>query len=277
MMIRRSTEFKKGTVTYTDSGKGRVVVLLHGFLGSSDIWEKTIAALSTSYRVIAINLPGHGGTDCFGYVHTMELNARCVKAVMDHLRLKKYVIVGHSMGGYTALAFAEMFPDNVKGLCLYHSTAYADTEEKKRDRTRSVKVVKANHRIYTSEVIKNLFADKNKKYLKQEIAFAQKIASTVSKQSVIASLEGMKDRPNRDLVLGMVQYPVMMVIGEHDRSLPAAQLLEQSELLKNKHLLYLEHDAHMGFLESPMASNIALKKFLRACFKVEKREMRSEI
>jgi len=272
MMILKSTEFKKGTVTYTDSGKGRVVVLLHGFLGSSEIWGKTIEALSKSYRVIAINLPGHGGTDCFGYVHTMELNARCVKAVMDHLRLKKYVIIGHSMGGYTALAFADMFPDNLKGLCLYHSTAYADTDEKKRDRTRSVKVVKANHRIYTSEVIKNLFADKNKKYLKQEIAFAQKIASTVSKQSIIASLEGMKDRPNRDLVLGMVHYSVMMVIGEHDRSLPAAQLLEQSELLKNKHLLYLEHDAHMGFLESPIASNMALKKFLRACYKKEKRE-----
>lgn len=268
----RSTQFKKGTVTYTDTGKGRAVVLLHGFLGSADIWEATIASLSKSYRVIAIDLPGHGGTDCFGYVHTMELNARCVKAVMDQLRLKKYVIIGHSMGGYTALAFADMFPDNLKGLCLYHSSAYADSEEKKKDRTRSVKVVKANHKIYTSEVIKNLFADKNKKYLKQEILLAQRIASQVSKQAVIASLEGMKDRPNRDLILGMAYYPVLMVIGELDKSLPAAQLLEQSELLKNKHLLYLEHDAHMGFLESPIVSNTALKKFLRACYKVEKKE-----
>lgn len=271
MMTLKSTEFKKGTVTYTDTGKGRVVVLLHGFLGSSEIWDSTIAALSRSYRVIAIDLPGHGGTDCFGYVHTMELNARCVKAVMDHLRLKKYVIIGHSMGGYTALAFADLFPDNLKGLCLYHSSAYADTEEKKRDRSRSVKVVKSNHRIYTSEVIKNLFAGKNRKYLKQEIAFAQRIAAKVSKQSVIAALEGMKDRPNRDLVLAMVQYPVLMVIGEHDKTLPPAQLLEQSDMLRNRHVLYLEHDAHMGFLESPLVSNAALKKFLRACYRSEKR------
>ena len=262
----KTTAFKKGKVTFSDTGKGRVVVLLHGFLGSHQVWEQATTQLSKSYRVIAIDLPGHGSTDCFGYVHTMDLIAKCVKAVMDSLRLKKYVIIGHSMGGYVGLAYADLFPDNLKGLCLFHSSAYADSEEKKRDRTRSIKIVKANHKIYTTEVIKNLFATKNSKYLKTEIAFAQKIASKVSKQSIVAALEGMKDRPNRDLVLGMVHYPVMMVIGELDNVLPKDQLLEQSQLIKNKHLLYLEHDGHMGFLESPRVTLKALKKFIRACY-----------
>jgi len=263
----KTTKFKKGTVTFSDTGKGRVVVLLHGFLGSHQIWESTIQSLSKSFRVIAIDLPGHGNTDCFGYVHTMELLAKSVKAVMDSLRLKKYVIIGHSMGGYAGLAFADMYPDNLKGLCLYNSSAYADSDEKKRDRTRSIKVVKANHKIFTTEVIKNLFATKNFKYLKDEIAFAQKIAAKTSKQSIIASLEGMKDRPHRDMILGLAHFPVMMVIGEHDNVLPAEQLLEQADLIKDKHILYLEHDGHMGFLESPRVSNNALKKFLRVCFK----------
>ncbi len=262
----KTTSFKKGTVTFSDTGKGRVVVLLHGFLGSHQIWENTTIELSKSYRVIAIDLPGHGTTDCFGYVHTMEMLAKCVKAVMDSLRLKKYVIVGHSMGGYVGLAFADLFPDNLKGLCLFHSSAYADSDDKKRDRTRSVRVVKANHKIYITEVIKNLFATKNAKYLKTEIAFAQKIASKVSKRSIIAALEGMKDRPNRDVILGMVHYPVMMVIGELDNVLPKDQLLEQTQLIKNKHILYLEHDGHMGFLESPKLTVKALRKFLRACY-----------
>ena len=263
----KTIKFKKGTVTFSDTGKGRVVVLLHGFLGSHQIWNSTIQSLSKSFRVIAIDLPGHGETDCFGYVHTMELLAKSVKAVMDSLRLKKYVIIGHSMGGYAGLAFADMYPDNLKGLCLYHSSAYADSEEKKRDRTRSIKVVKANHKIYTTEVIKNLFATKNFKYLKEEIAFAQKIAAKTSKQSIIAALEGMKDRPHRDVILGLAHFPLMMVIGEHDNVLPSSQLLEQADLIKNKHILYLEHDGHMGFLESPKRSNDALKKFLRVCFK----------
>lgn len=262
----KTTTFKKGSVTFSDTGKGRAVVLLHGFLGSHRIWENTISELSKSYRVIAIDLPGHGTTDCFGYVHTMELLAKCVKAVMDSLRLKKYVIIGHSMGGYAGLAFADLYPDNLKGLCLFHSSAYADNDEKKRDRTRSVRVVKANHKIYTTEVIKNLFATKNAKYLKTEIAFAQKIASKVSKRSIIAALEGMKDRPNRDMILGMVHYPVMMVIGELDNVLPKDQLLEQTHLIKDKHILYLEHDGHMGFLESPKLTVKALRKFLRACY-----------
>jgi pimeloyl-ACP methyl ester carboxylesterase len=263
----KTTQFKQGNVTFSDTGKGRTVVLLHGFLGSHRIWNSTIEALSKSYRVIAIDLPGHGNTDCFGYVHTSELIAKCVKTVMDNLRLKKYVIVGHSMGGYAALAFADLFPDNLRGLCLYHSTAFADSEEKKRDRTRSIRVVKSNHHIYTTEVVKNLFAAKNAKYLKEEISFAQKIAAQVSKQSIIASLEGMKDRPNRDIILGMAHYPIMMVIGELDNVLPYQQLLEQSELIRDKHVLFLEHDGHMGFLESPLQSNMALKKFLRTCFK----------
>ncbi|MBN8691864.1 MAG: alpha/beta hydrolase [Bacteroidetes bacterium] len=265
-MIKKA-KFKNGDIHFSDAGKGRVVVLLHGFLGSHEIWEQTISNLSKSYRVIAIDLPGHGGSDNFGYVHTMDLLAKSVKAVLDHLHLKKYVLVGHSMGGYAALAFADLFPDNIKGICLYHSSAYADSEEKKRDRTRSIKVVKANHRIYTTEVIRNLFASKNLKYLKKELAFASKIAGKTKKQGIISALEGMKDRPDRSVILGLVEYPIMMVIGEHDNVLPAWQLMEQSQKIQNRHLLYLEHDGHMGFLESPKASNKALRAFLRVCYK----------
>lgn len=127
----KTTIFKKGKVAFSDTGKGRVVVLLHGFLGSHEIWEQTISNLSKSYRVIAIDLPGHGSTDNFGYVHTMELIAKCIKAVLDKCKVKRYVLIGHSMGGYAALAFADLFPDNISGICLYHSSAYADSEEKK--------------------------------------------------------------------------------------------------------------------------------------------------
>jgi pimeloyl-ACP methyl ester carboxylesterase len=263
----KTAPFRSGKVSFSDTGKGRTVVLIHGFLGAHQIWDSTIKDLSKSYRVIAIDLPGHGATACFGYVHSMELLAKSVKAVMDHLRLSRYVLIGHSMGGYAALAFADLFPDNICGLCLYHSSAYSDSEDKKRDRVRSAKVVKANHHIYTREVINNLFASKNSKYLKEEISFANKIASKTPKQGIIAALEGMKDRPDRSIILGLVQYPIMMVIGEHDNVLPYQQLLDQSEKIQNKQILYLEHDGHMGFLESPKKSNKELRKFLRKCFK----------
>jgi pimeloyl-ACP methyl ester carboxylesterase len=262
----RGAPYKNETVTFSDKGKGRVVVLLHGFLGSHQIWDTTVANLSKSYRVIAIDLPGHGTTPCFGYAHSMELMAKCVKAVMDFLKLKKYVIVGHSMGGYVGLAFADLFPDNLRGLCLFHSTAYADSDEKKKDRSRAIKVVRANKNIYTKSTIQNLFASKNIKYLKDEVQFATKIAKQTGQQGIIAALHGMRDRPSRDIILGLVQYPIMMVIGELDNILSPEQLLEQSQLIKHKTVLYLEHDGHFGFLESPKKSNKELRRFLRKCF-----------
>lgn len=264
--MQKTCLYKNEKVVFSDTGRGRAVVLLHGFLGSHKIWESTISDLSKSYRVIAIDLPGHGETASYGYVHSMELMAKCVKAVMDSLRLKKYVLVGHSMGGYTALAFSDLFPDYVKGLCLYHSTAYADSDEKKMDRLRAAKAVRANKNIYTKATIKNLFATKNLKYLKDEISFATAIAKQTSQRGIIAALYGMKDRPSRDIILGLVDYPVMMVIGEHDNVLPYQTLLEQSETIRNKTVLYLEHDGHFGFLESPRQSNKELRKFLRKCY-----------
>lgn len=264
--MQKTATFKKGIVSFSDTGKGSVVVLLHGYLGSKEIWNQTIENLSKSYRVIAIDLPGHGQTQCFGYVHSMELMAKCVKKVLDSLRLKKYVIIGHSMGGYAALAFAELFPENLKGLGLCHSTALADSPEKKKDRSRAIKLVKADKRVYTKSAVKNLFATKNLKYLKEEVAFATKIAQGITKQGAVAALEGMKDRPNRDMILGIVDYPVLMVIGQLDNILPIETLLEQAETLKRKHVLVLEHDGHMGFLESPRQVNKAFRKLLSSCY-----------
>ncbi len=262
----KTAKYKGENVRFSDNGKGRAVVLLHGFLGSHQIWNTSIANLSKSYRVIAIDLPGHGDTACFGYAHSMEVMAKCVKAVMDSLKLKKYVVIGHSMGGYVALAFADLFPDNLRGLCLFNSTAYSDSEEKKKDRLRAIAAVRANKTIYTKNTIRNLFASKNLKYLKEEVQFASKIAKQTDKRGIIAALHGMRDRQSRDIILGLVEYPIMMVIGELDNVLSPSQLIEQSHLIKHKTILYLEHDGHFGFLESPKRTVKELRRFLRKCF-----------
>ena len=196
----------------------------------------------------------------------MELMAKCVKKVTDSLKLKKYVLIGHSLGGYVGLAFADLFPDNLKGLCLFHSSAYEDTTEKKVDRLRAIKLIRANKNIYTKDTIINLFSAKNLKYLKNEIQFAVKIAKKTTQRGMIAALYGMRDRQNREIIMGVVQYPIMLVIGEHDNILPAELLIEQSKLIKNKTILYLENDGHFGFIESPIKTNKSLRKFLRICF-----------
>lgn len=255
--------FLNGKINAYSKGKGRCIVLLHGFLGSSKVWEKVLPYLSKSFKVVLIDLPGHGKSDCFGYAHSIEQMADAVHSVLKKLRIKKCVIVGHSMGGYVSLSFAQKYPEYIAGLCLLHSTAYPDSEEKKKDRNRAISIIKKNPKVFIRPMIKNLFSKKNLPYLKEEVKLATDIALQTSSQGIIAALIGMRDRPSYLNVLKNAEYPVMMVIGKYDNVLPAEKLLEQYQMIKNKHLLYLEYDGHFSQLESPRAVGKALRKFAR--------------
>jgi pimeloyl-ACP methyl ester carboxylesterase len=259
--------FKNAVVRFSDRGKGRVIVLLHGFLESIEIFDEFAAALSKRFRVICIDLPGHGGSECIGYVHSMEMMAECVKSVMDQLNLRRYVLVGHSMGGYVALAFGEMFPDNLSGLCLFHSTAWGDTPEKKKERSRAIAVVKKDHIKFIRELVKKLYAPANRKRLKEEIKKQKKIASRTGKQAIIASLEGMKERVNRELVLRFAPFPVMFIVGKQDSVIPWETMMEQVQRPQRNRLLLLEKAGHMGFYEEREKTLKHLGNFAFRCFR----------
>lgn len=260
-------DFKKTKIAYTDSGKGRVVVLLHGFLGSQEIWSEFSKKLSKRFRVIAIDLPGHGKTPSIGYYHSMELLAQSVKAVLDKIGVRRYVIAGHSMGGYAALAFAELFPENVSGLCLFNSTAHADSDDKKRDRDRVIRLVKKEHKHYVGEVVTSLFAPDNAAKLPAEVDKVKRIATETSKQSIINSLEGMKERKNRDLNLKYAEYPVLFIIGKKDTVINYETMYPQMGLCKYPSVLMVENGAHMCFYEAPKETLKALETFADRCFR----------
>jgi pimeloyl-ACP methyl ester carboxylesterase len=260
-------DFKKIKIAYTDSGKGRVIVLLHGFLGSHELWSEFSKKLSKRFRVISIDLPGHGKTPSIGYYHSMELLAQSVKAVLDHVGVRRYVIAGHSMGGYTALAFAELYPENMSGLCLFNSTSYADPEEKKKDRDRVIRLVKKEHKHYVAEVVTTLFAPENLPKLKDEVSKARRVATEVSKQSIINSLEGMKERKSRDMILKFAEYPVLFVIGKKDGVINYETMYPQMGLCKYPSVVMLEEGAHMSFYEAPKETLEGLAAFAERCFR----------
>jgi pimeloyl-ACP methyl ester carboxylesterase len=225
-------EYKKSKIHYTDTGKGRVVVLLHGFLGSHEVWSEFNKKLSKKFRVITIDLPGHGETPSIGYYHSTELLAQSVKAVLDKAGVRRYVIAGHSMGGYTALAFAELYPENVSGLCLFNSTSYADSEEKKKEREKVIRLVKKEHKHYVAEVVTSLFAPENLSKLTNEVEKVKRIAEKISKQSIINSLEGMKERKSRDLILKFAEFPVLFIVGKKDGVINYETMYPQMALCK---------------------------------------------
>ncbi|MBL4724987.1 MAG: alpha/beta fold hydrolase [Lutibacter sp.] len=140
--------YKNTNIHFTSTGKGPAIVLLHGFLENSSMWNKIAEVLSKKNRIICIDLLGHGKTENHGYIHTMNEQAIMVKAVLKQLRLRKCILVGHSMGGYIALSFSKLFPEYVKGLSLMNSTALPDSIAKKINRNRAINVVKQNHKTF---------------------------------------------------------------------------------------------------------------------------------
>lgn len=240
--------FKNIKVHYTDQGKGSAVVLLHGFLENMTMWDNLIPHIKKRNRVIAIDLLGHGKTECLGYVHSMDLIAECINAVLKHLRLRRVQLIGHSMGGYVSLAFLELYPKKVKSLCLMNSTALADNEEKKVNRDRAIIAVKQNYKTFVRISISNLFKPENRTIFKNEVEKATEEALKTPLQGIIAALEGMKNRPDRLHNLQQASIKKMMIIGEKDPALNYDSLIEQARKL-NISLIEFP-DGHMSHIEN---------------------------
>ncbi|OBQ57215.1 alpha/beta hydrolase [Tamlana sp. s12] len=241
-------DFKGTNIHYTDSGKGSALVLLHGFLESTQIWKQLQPELSKKFRVICIDLLGHGQTGCLGYVHTMEQMAEAVEAVLKHLRIRRSTMIGHSMGGYVALAFAEKKPDDLKGLCLLNSTASADSTERKINRERTIEVVKKNHETFIKIAVTNLFRPKNRIVFKERIKELIASAQKTPLQGIVAALEGMKIRDDREALLHFTPFKKMIIAGKKDPVLDYNTILEQVEGTQVKLVTF--PDGHMSFIEN---------------------------
>lgn len=240
--------FKNTSISYSDTGKGTAIVLLHGFLENKDMWDFYIPEFAKKNRVIAIDLLGHGETECLSYVQTMEDNADAVHAILSELRIRRAIFVGHSMGGYVALAFAELYPENIKGLVLLNSTTRADSEERKTNRDRAIKAVKQSFINFVSLSIANLFSESNRERLLSEIERVKKEALKTPLQGIVASLEGMKTRKDREVLLHLTPYHKLLILGEKDPVLPYEETKEQIE---NTNVQFINFPGgHMSHIEN---------------------------
>lgn len=244
----KQTQFKNTQISYSDVGKGTAIVLLHGFLENKTMWDFYIPEFAKKNRVITIDLLGHGESECLGYVNSMEDHADAVYAVLSELRIRKAFFVGHSMGGYVALAFAELYPEYIKGIALLNSTAKADNEERKINRDRAVKAVKQSFVNFISLSIANLFSENNRERLALEIDKVKKEALKTPLQGIVASLEGMKIRTDREHILHLSTFPILMVLGEKDPVLPYHETSKQIEQTKVELITYA--DGHMSYIEN---------------------------
>ena len=240
--------YKNIQIAFTVEGKGETIVLLHGFLESSTIWKNVVSAFKETHQIIAIDLLGHGKTEKLGYIHSMETMAETVHAVLSELKVEKASIIGHSMGGYVALAFAEKFPQQLEKLVLLNSSTVADSEERKENRDRAKRLVKQNKQAFISMAIKNLFTDENRNALRTEINALVEEAVQLPEEYIIASIEGLKNRKDRTEVLQQYLGEKIIIAGKNDPVVPFKEIEAIAEKTNSTFISF--EDGHMSYLEN---------------------------
>lgn len=259
----KNINFKNANIYFSDIGKGTAVVLIHGFLENSTMWQNITPELSKKNRIITIDLLGHGKSDCLGYVHSMELFAESIEVVLKHLRIRKCILIGHSLGGYIALAFAEKHPQKIKGLCLMNSTSNEDDNARKKLRKRANKMIQTNFSNLVKMSFSNLFGPKSKTIYKEEIELAVKEALKTSVQGYCAANEGMRMRLNRNDVLAKNEFKKLIIAGEKDPILDFKNNLEEAQKTNSEVIVFA--NGHMSHIENTIELISSLKKFLKDC------------
>lgn len=261
MMGTTKILYKNINIAYTEKGKGQALIFLHGFLEDNTMWEYYLDYFAQKNKVIAIDLLGHGDSGCIGYIHSMEDMADAVFAIISSLGLKKITLIGHSMGGYVSLAFGELYPDYVKKIVLISSTTRADSTERKINRDRALDVIKKNSDLFVNMAITNTFLQDAKITHAKEVEDHLNIALRTSKQGIIAAIEGMKSRNDREVLLHFAPYPIKMILGTLD---PVISLKEiELEIEGTDTELITISSGHMPQIESKEELLEALKTSLK--------------
>jgi pimeloyl-ACP methyl ester carboxylesterase len=258
-IINMFFSYKGGRIHYSDSGKGKPVVLLHGYLESSEVWNGFAEKLRSEFRVILIDLPGCGLSDVYGEVHSMEFMAQAIKELIVSVGLKKVFLTGHSLGGYVALAFLQNFPGNLSGYCLFHSQPFPDTPAALDKRRREIEIVRMGKKnlMYPDNVIR-MFATSNLESFSGALQRSKDIASLIPGEGIIAILNGMMIRPSRLAFMEEGKVPCLWILGSMDNYIPCEFIQTMVNLPANARVVVLKNSGHMGFIEE---EKLAVKIF----------------
>ncbi len=253
------------TISYKDEGKQNqnVVILIHGFLETSETWCNFSKELSQTKRVISVDLAGHGESSLYESPYTMCKYAEAILHVLEYENIQSPFVVGHSMGGYVALAFAENYPEKLSGLCLFHSSPYADSDDKKAARTKTIEQIENGElNNICSDHSKAVYASENLDIFKDEIKNGEKIAKQLTKEGVIASILTMQKRDDRSDILRKLKVSFLYIIGKKDNFIPF-DIIDLIEMPKEYELAVLEMSGHMGMIEEKEKSLKYINDFIR--------------
>lgn len=245
---------------YREKGEGPVVVLVHGFGEDGAIWQNQYD-IPQGFRLLVPDLPGSGRSEMIDDI-SMEGLASSLHHLLQQLQIDKCIMIGHSMGGYITLAFAENYAEHLNAFGLFHSTAYADSDEKKETRRKGIGFIQKNGAFeFLKTTTPNLYSPATKEQ-KPELVQQQIEASTnFSAQALVQYYEAMIKRPDRSHVL-RTSLPVLFALGRHDAAAPVKDGLEQCHLPQTAYVEIFENSGHVGMREEAEKSNRLLTSFI---------------
>ena len=266
--MRKTVKHTSVLLTYHVYGKGIPMVLLHGFGEKNSIWKEQVEYLSNYCTLIIPDLPGSGESelpDVSSKNISIEDLSESVRSIIKNENVEQCIMLGHSMGGYVTLAFAEQYPEKLRAFGFVHSTAFADTEEKKQNRLKGIKSLETyGGYAFLKTAIPTLFSEQFKKNNKAVIDELIEEGRYFDNRSLQQYHYAMIGRPDRTNVLKNNKLPVLFVIGTEDVAAPLNDVLKQVYLPEIAYIHIIENTGHMSMLERPDKLNVVLKNFVNA-------------
>lgn len=266
-MCSKSVSIEGKKISYYEKGQGQTIVFLHGYLETKEVWDDFVSHLSDEFRLICIDIPGHGESEVIAESHEMDIMANRINDLLEGLAISNYTLVGHSMGGYVSLALANQFSKKINGLVLFHSSVYADNDEKRNNRRREIDFIKQGKKDLLLNVnLPKMFADSNVDRFTTILNQIQNRAKQMNENGICSILRGMMSRDDQQEFVANFTKPMLFIFGEKDNFIPVEagkNMLALNPEIKGE---WLKHSGHMGFIEEKEKSLGIIRKFAKGMY-----------
>jgi pimeloyl-ACP methyl ester carboxylesterase len=256
--------YNNHSVFYRVIGTGKPVILIHGFGEDGTVWDNQTDYLKDKFQFIIPDLPGSGKSQMIDDM-SMEGMAEVIHTLIHEENIDACPCIGHSMGGYITLALVEKYYNHISSFGLFHSTAFADSEEKKAARRKGIEFIKENGAFeFLKTATPNLYSPDTKLHNPQLVEKQISSLSYFTSEALIAYYNAMIERPDRTSVLKTSKIPILFIMGEYDNAIPLQDGLKQCHFAENSYIHILRNSGHMGMQEETEKTNKILFDFLSA-------------
>lgn len=265
--MKRHNAFGKNLAYILLEGQGSTLLFLHGFAESHNIWKRQIAHFSAKgHQILAIDLPGFGASDVWPNI-SIDGMADLVQELLDKENIHSCIVFGHSMGGYVALSLADQFPDYISGMGLIHSHPFADTEERRAARQKSIRFIQETGNVpYLKQLFPSFFPAGFLANHPEILDHLMAEASAFPEEGITGALAAMASRRDLSKTLENMYQPVLFVLGLEDQLIPPTEeMLSQTTLPDKAAIHILDGIGHMILYEAPEKLDRILEEFIPLC------------